>query len=272
MSLPLDARQRAMLEEMGIRLFLPEGQPAGGVRVAEEAWEPSGAPVVADTPATFTATGDAAAAASRGPTPARPLPAAPAPAPAAVARTTPAGALPNVEGLSWDALAETAAGLAGTGRMVFGAGDVSADWLLVGEPLTEEEELDATPFAGQAGKLLDNMLSALGLNRRQGVYLTNAVKARPPTRGLQPHELAAWEAILRRQVALVQPRVILAMGRFPVQLLLQSTEPLGRLRGQTHSYQGVPVVVTYAPGYLLRTMPDKARAWADLCLARSMVG
>ena len=127
---------------------------------------------------------------------------------------------------------------------------------------------------GQAGKLLDNMLRALGLSRSEGpperqVYIANTLKCRPPrNRNPEPSELAQCEPYLDRQIALIQPKVILAMGRFAVQSLLRSSDAIGRLRGRVHQYQGVPLVVTYHPAYLLRNLPDKALAWEDLCLAR----
>jgi uracil-DNA glycosylase len=125
---------------------------------------------------------------------------------------------------------------------------------------------------GQAGKLLDNMLRALGVSRRQGVYIANVLKCRPPgNRNPEPDEIAQCEPFLRRQVELLRPKIILAMGRFAVQTLLQSNEPVGRLRGRVHRYQDVPLVVTYHPAYLLRNLPDKAKAWADLCLAQSLL-
>uniref|UniRef100_UPI00358DB5C2 uracil-DNA glycosylase n=1 Tax=Ottowia beijingensis TaxID=1207057 RepID=UPI00358DB5C2 len=144
---------------------------------------------------------------------------------------------------------------------------------------------------------MDAMLAAIGLSRqvesasesiaaradqagaegqkglKRGVYIANVLKCRPPgNRNPQPDEIAQCEPYLRRQVALVQPKIILAMGRFAVQSLLQTTEPIGRLRGRVHTYEGVPVIVTYHPAYLLRALPDKAKAWQDLCLALEVMG
>jgi uracil-DNA glycosylase family 4 len=144
--------------------------------------------------------------------------------------------------------------------------------MVVGEAPGENEDLQGEPFVGQAGKLLDNMLRAIGVDREQGVFIANVLKCRPPgNRNPQPEEVAQCEPYLRRQVALVQPRIILAMGRFAVQTLLGTTEPIGRLRGRVHHYEGVPVIVTYHPAYLLRNLPDKAKAWADLCMAMELV-
>jgi len=155
---------------------------------------------------------------------------------------------------------------------VFGTGDMQADWMVVGEAPGEHEDLQGEPFVGLAGQLLDNMLRAVGRSRSgqgaQGAYIANVLKCRPPAnRNPQPQEVARCEPYLARQVALVRPKVILAMGRFAVQSLLRTDEPIGRLRGRVHRYEGVPVIVTYHPAYLLRTPADKAKAWADLCLA-----
>ena len=184
----------------------------------------------------------------------------------------------GIELMEWDALADAVAAcrackLCGTRRnTVFGVGDRQADWLIVGEAPGENEDIQGEPFVGQAGKLLDNMLKALGLSRREKVYIANVLKCRPPgNRNPEPEEVSQCEPFLRRQVQLLQPKVIVAMGRFAVQSLLGTQDAIGKLRGQRHSYAGVPVIVTYHPAYLLRTLPDKAKAWADLCLAREIV-
>lgn len=186
--------------------------------------------------------------------------------------------------MDWDALQQAVAGCTACGlcksrkNTVFGVGDTQARWLVVGEAPGENEDLQGEPFVGQAGQLLDNMLKTVGLNRKatgaQGVFIANVLKCRPPAnRNPQPQEVATCEPYLRRQVALLQPQIILALGRFAAQSLLQATMPdvatipLGKLRGQVHQYDGVPVIVSYHPAYLLRTPQDKAKAWADLCLA-----
>jgi DNA polymerase len=183
----------------------------------------------------------------------------------------------GIELMEWDTLADTVAAcrackLCATRRnTVFGVGDRQADWLIVGEAPGENEDIQGEPFVGQAGKLLDNMLRALGMNRREKVFIANVLKCRPPgNRNPEPDEVAQCEPFLRRQVELLQPKIIVAMGRFAVQSLLGTTEAIGKLRGQRHQYAGVPVVVTYHPAYLLRNLPDKAKAWADLCLAREI--
>ena len=161
-------------------------------------------------------------------------------------------------------------------QTVFGVGHPQAHWLVVGEAPGEQEDLQGEPFVGASGRLLDRMLAALGLTRAPGdparqVYIANAVKCRPPgNRNPQPDELARCQPFLLRQVELVQPRVILAMGRFAAQSLLGSSAPIGQLRGQVHTWRGRPVVVTYHPAYLLRAPAEKASAWADLCLAASV--
>ena len=187
--------------------------------------------------------------------------------------------------LDWPALREAVAGCEACGlcrtrrQTVFGVGHEHAGWMVVGEAPGEQEDQQGEPFVGAAGQLLDSMLAALQLTRAvdgpaapaQRVYIANTLKCRPPrNRNPEPAEMLACEPFLMRQIALVQPRLILAMGRFAVQALLRSTEPVGRLRGRVHHYQGVPLVVTYHPAYLLRNLADKARAWDDLCLAASV--
>ena len=144
----------------------------------------------------------------------------------------------------------------------------------LGDHRLDHEDQQGEPFVGPAGKLLDNMLRAIGLGRHENVYIANVLKCRPPSnRNPQPEEVAACGAYLARQIECLQPRLIVAMGRFAAQFLLTetvpdaATAPLGKLRGQVYAYRGIPVVVTYHPAYLLRNLPDKAKAWADLCLA-----
>jgi DNA polymerase len=159
---------------------------------------------------------------------------------------------------------------------VFGVGGTRAHWMIVGEAPGEQEDLRGEPFVGAAGQLLDAMLRAVGLSRADDAaleparqaYIANTLKCRPPrNRNPEREEMARCEPFLVRQIELLRPRLILAMGRFAVQSLLRTEEPIGRLRGRVHRYQGVPVVVTYHPAYLLRNLPDKAKAWEDLCLA-----
>ena len=152
---------------------------------------------------------------------------------------------------------------------VLGVGDRNADWLIVGEAPGADEDAQGEPFVGQAGRLLDAMLAAIGLARGDNVYIANVLKSRPPgNRNPEPDEIAACMPYLLAQIELIRPRLIVALGRFAAQTLLQSNDAIARLRGRVHQYQGVPLVVTYHPAYLLRNLPDKARAWEDLCLAR----
>lgn len=152
---------------------------------------------------------------------------------------------------------------------VVGVGDEHAEWLIVGEAPGADEDAKGEPFVGQAGKLLDAMLAAIGLRRGENVYIANVLKSRPPgNRNPAPEEVTACLPYLERQIQLIQPKLILALGRFAAQSLLNTEEAISRLRGQVHQYQGVPLIVTYHPAYLLRNLPDKAKAWEDLCLAR----
>ncbi|MCF2134600.1 MULTISPECIES: uracil-DNA glycosylase [Burkholderiaceae] len=154
---------------------------------------------------------------------------------------------------------------------VFGVGDEMADWMLVGEAPGENEDKQGEPFVGQAGKLLDNMLRALQLRRGDNVYIANVLKCRPPgNRNPEPDEVVRCEPYLKRQVALVKPSVIVALGRFAAQSLLKTDASIASLRGRVHEYEGVPVIVTYHPAYLLRSLHDKHKAWSDLCLARAI--
>jgi DNA polymerase len=243
-------RQRLMLREMGIRVWAPESPPPAVAPVVAK--EPTVPPVrvaleqVVGEPSIVTPVGERAAA---------------------------------IAGMDWAALREavaecTACGLCQSRRQtVFGIGHPSAHWMIVGEAPGEQEDLKGEPFVGAAGHLLDNMLRALDLTRDEAppqrqVYIANTLKCRPPrNRNPEPEELARCEPFLVRQIELIRPRLILAMGRFAVQALLRSSEPIGKLRGRVHRYQGVPLVVTYHPAYLLRNLPDKSRAWDDLCLA-----
>ena len=154
-------------------------------------------------------------------------------------------------------------------KSVPGVGDLNAQWLFVGEGPGAEEDAKGEPFVGQAGKLLDNMLAALGLARGANVYIANVVKCRPPgNRTPEPAEVAACRPYLDRQVALIRPRLIVALGKSAATTLLDVDATIGSLRGRVHDYGGVPLVVTYHPAYLLRNLPDKAKAWEDLLLAR----
>lgn len=193
--------------------------------------------------------------------------------------TTPSNAIAL---LGWDALQArvadcTACGLCQSRKQtVFGTGHRSAPWLIVGEAPGAEEDARGEPFVGQAGKLLDNMLSAVqrgrGRDDERAVYIANVLKCRPPgNRNPEPHEVESCTPFLQRQIELLQPRVILIMGRFAAQTLLGTTASIASLRSRIHQVRvgerSIPAVVTYHPAYLLRNLVDKAKSWQDLQLA-----
>ena len=198
------------------------------------------------------------------------------PAPAAITEAaTPGGArVQRIAALPWPELKTmvrdcTACKLrAGCTQTVFGVGDEQADWLFVGEGPGADEDAQGEPFVGQAGKLLDNMLLAIQLKRGQKVYIANIVKCRPPNnRAPEPDEIATCLPYLERQIALIQPKIIVALGKTAANALLGRDATLGSLRGIVHDHHGTPLVITYHPAYLLRTPQDKAKTWADLKLA-----
>ena len=170
-----------------------------------------------------------------------------------------------------DVRACTACGLCRSRRQaVPGVGDTDAEWMFVGEAPGAEEDARGEPFVGQAGRLLDNMLAALGMQRESNVYIANVLKCRPPgNRTPEPGEVDACRPYLDRQIALIRPKLIVALGRSAATTLLAVDATIASLRGRVHRYQGVPLIVTYHPAYLLRNLPDKAKAWEDLCLARA---
>lgn len=211
--------------------------------------------------------------------------AAVAKAPAHVKRdlVAPAADRPQqIAGLSWDALQQSVDDCracklcAERQKAVLGVGDRSADWLFVGEGPGAEEDASGEPFVGPSGKLLDAMLAAIDLQRGKDVYLANAVKCHSPANHApEAAEIAACAPYLKRQIALLQPKLIVLLGRAAVHALLGSEGLLGSLRGKPFEYRdggrAIPVVVTYHPAYLLRTLPDKAKAWEDLCRARALM-
>ena len=157
-------------------------------------------------------------------------------------------------------------------KAVPGVGDSSAEWLFVGEAPGAEEDARGEPFVGQAGRLLDNMLAALGMARERNVFIANVLKCRPPNnRAPEPLEVEACRPYLERQVTLIGPKLIVALGRSAASLLLGTDATIASLRGRVHRYRGIPLIVTYHPAYLLRNLHDKAKAWEDLLLARATV-
>ena len=190
----------------------------------------------------------------------------------------------HIATLGWDALRDAVAGCQACGlcktrtQTVFGVGHAQAGWLVVGEAPGEQEDLKGEPFVGAAGQLLDAMLRALQLTRavdgpeppERRVYIANTLKCRPPrNRNPEPPEMQACEPFLLRQIELLQPKLIVAVGRIAAQSLLKTDARIGALRGKVHSYHGVPLIITYHPAYLLRSQQEKAKAWQDLCLARA---
>jgi uracil-DNA glycosylase len=301
MSLDLDDRQRAMLHEMGVHVWWPQVQVAAPVPdLAAPAQARATTPAqVMPTPPAVAAPLQTRASGATAPSAAR---SGPAYAPVKVADSaysTRATALissnllpEGIASMDWLALQQAVANCTacklceGRKNTVFGAGQPATaaelarqvDWLLVGEAPGEQEDSSGEPFVGQAGQLLDNMLKAMGLQRTENVFIANVIKCRPPgNRNPEPQEIAQCEPYLRRQIELLQPKVIVALGKYAVTALLQASvpdvakTPLGKLRGQVYGYQSagrsVPVIATYHPAYLLRNLPEKARAWADLCLA-----
>lgn len=265
-------RQQAMLRELGLQLWLPPQGAAGSAAVATPAAAaavPTVAPAVPSPERVAAAAPQARAV---------PVAAPPAARPSALDATPVLRDTGPVARMDWPELRAAVAGceacsLCRTRRQtVFGVGNQRAQLMIVGEAPGEQEDAQGEPFVGAAGQLLDRMLAALGLGRADAtparqVFIANTLKCRPPrNRNPAPEELAACQPFLERQVALVQPRAILAMGRFAVTQLLGSDAPIGRLRGQVHRWRGVPVVVSYHPAYLLRQPADKAKAWDDLCL------
>ncbi len=157
----------------------------------------------------------------------------------------------------------------GRTQTVFGVGDHNADWLIIGEAPGAEEDRQGEPFVGRAGKLLNSMLFACGMQREQ-VFIANILKCRPPNnRDPKPEEVVACSSYLKEQIDLLQPKIILAVGRIAAQNLMQTETPIGKMRGQRYQYAdtGIPVVVTYHPAYLLRSPREKRKAWQDLQLA-----
>lgn len=180
--------------------------------------------------------------------------------------------------MDWDTLEQTVSScqrcqLCSTRtQTVFGTGPHNAEWMVIGEAPGEQEDRQGQPFVGQAGKLLDNMLYAIGLNRTQNVYIANILKCRPPeNRNPHPEEIADCAPYLQRQIALLQPKCILLMGRFAAQTLLKTDVSISKLRGQVYFYENIPTIVTYHPAYLLRSPQEKGKAWIDLCMAKNFM-
>jgi DNA polymerase len=186
---------------------------------------------------------------------------------------------PDCSTLDWQSLQKTVASCQlcdlhkSRTQTVFGHGNLQANWMVVGEAPGAEEDRQGLPFVGRAGQLLTNMLLAIGLTREE-VYITNVLKCRPPNnRDPKPEEAMACSAYLQRQFELIEPEIILVVGRVAAQNLLKTREPLARLRGRVHRLpdRDIPVVVTYHPAYLLRKPADKRKAWEDLKRAYALM-
>lgn len=235
------ARQLAYLQRMGIEAWVRRAPPAGPPETAApEAIEPPAPPAVEPEP---TMAAEAGASA--------------------------------VSALGWDALRERVLGCtacqlhSSRTQAVFGVGNPEADWLIVGEAPGAEEDRRGEPFVGRAGQLLDAILRAAGQDRKTA-YIANILKCRPPNnRDPNPEEISFCQGYLARQIALIRPRLILAVGRIAAQHLLATDQPIGRLRGRVHHWgeAGIPLVVTYHPAYLLRSPGEKRKVWQDLRLA-----
>jgi DNA polymerase len=191
------------------------------------------------------------------------------------AEAPPVSAVEGIERMDWEALRGAVRECRRCGlcekrkQAVFGVGHESAPWLFVGEGPGADEDEQGEPFVGQAGRLLDSMLAALGLKRGREVYIANVVKCRPPgNRVPAPEEAAACAPFLDRQVDLIRPKLIVALGRTAAIRLTGAETSLASQRGRVHAYRGIPLVITYHPAYLLRNLPDKSKAWEDLLFAR----
>jgi DNA polymerase len=290
-TLQLDKRQRAMLAEMGVRVWTPieQVEPLRAPPNVSEKTPEANSVVRSKVQTTNTQTTSAYQAAVE--------------ATGVIADKQKAFEVntQTANNLDWPSLREAvtncqACGLCKSRRnTVFGTGShvtaslanteiQAVDWLIVGEAPGENEDAEGEPFVGQAGQLLDNMLRGMQLSRtgelssesksQQSIFITNVLKCRPPgNSNPTPEEVAQCMPYLQRQIDLLQPKIILAMGRFAAQALLRDsidkvdTIPLGKLRGQVHHMGNTPVVVAYHPAYVLRNLPEKAKLWADACLA-----
>ena len=293
-SLQLDSRQRAMLAEMGVRVWLPHDAPAAPQEPATAHAAAASATAMDHAPAAVAASSVPAAAAVQA-----------AAAPLAIRAASLAGfapgPAPQVQALDWPELVQAAASCQacamcqGRKNTVLHAPAVvgqRADWLVLGEAPDADEDSQGQPWVGEAGLLLDNMLAALGLQRlrpqqagadaqaadpARSAYASHAIQCRPPA-GSSPQlaEVRQCRAFVEREIALLRPKVIVAMGRLAALAMLADqpellAQPMGKQRGSVHYFAGIPVVITYSPHYLLRKTEDKAKAWLDWNLAADVL-
>ncbi len=268
----LDARRRVCLQAMGIELWCRNGEAAAQPAIEATVPRSEPPPKVAEPPIAFeprqdVRETDSVEQAASSPTAVEPVAVAddalPLGAPGKILRT---------DQLDWPALEQAVASCkacelhATRTQTVFGVGDRNASLLIIGEAPGADEDRQGEPFVGRAGQLLNAMLAAIGLQREQ-VYIANIIKCRPPgNRDPHTEEAAACQAFLHRQIALIQPRLILSIGRVSAHNLLGTEESVGRLRGRTHRFDpgDIPLIVSYHPAYLLRRPQEKAKAWQDL--------
>ncbi len=184
--------------------------------------------------------------------------------------------LASISAADWPTLADLSRACQACGlcaqrkNVVFGVGAQQATWLFIGEGPGADEDETGEPFVGQAGKLLDAMLTAAGLKRGREVYIANVVKCRPPgNRTPTADEALACAPLLDRQIDLIQPKIIVALGKTAMLRLTGSDAAMAAMRGRVHHYRGIPLVATYHPSYLLRTLTEKAKAWEDLQFAKA---
>lgn len=260
----MSAYQEALLREMGFQTLWKERLPEPIAPVREEA-----PPMVAGRPLRPGVMPKEPMRDGQGARPARPV------MRSAGGESSALVPAPDTEHMDWPELADAVASCQACAlcrrrkQAVFGVGDTQADWLVVGEGPGAEEDERGEPFVGEAGKLLDAMLWAIGLRRGENVYIANTVKCRPPgNRTPESQEMAACFPYLTRQIALLKPKLIIAVGRPAAQTLLGREVRIADVRGRVFEHKGIPLIVTYHPAYLLRNLAHKALAWDDLCFIR----
>ncbi|MGH8503375.1 MAG: uracil-DNA glycosylase [Gammaproteobacteria bacterium] len=274
---PGEARRLAYLSAMGIDVWVPRLVGTRGLNSSAAGATPENLERSRQVPTPFPRENRSLSDPVRASRPHASSPSHPSPARGGGLGCGAAGA--DVAQLDWDALEKRVAGCTLCGlhtartQTVFGVGSHTADWLFIGEAPGRDEDAQGEPFVGRAGQLLNSMLHAVGLSREQ-VYIANILKCRPPkNRDPKPEEALACEPYLKRQIELLEPRIIIALGRIAAQNLLHTDTPIGRMRGRQYVYgdTGIPLLVTYHPAYLLRSPLEKRKAWEDLLRAKKLV-